>query len=306
MKIFLRILCYLMMCSVLFTLSACSQDDLKNSSDLEEGVGNIINGGYLKESGNIYYYANSDDQNKLYQMNKNSEKKTKLSDQVNSSVNIKIQMDKDHLFYLQNTLVNNNLKCTLYCYDLIKNLEIKLSNQNICSYVIHNNLIYFTTLDTLELFQMNLDGTNEQQLEQFDNIAFIQTHDNKLYVDFNEALCEIKLDGSSMTSKYINIHSNLTTYQSNAYFVGGQKNLCRVSLDMKQQESEIVTVSDFPIESFNIYKDSIYISTTEQKIYRTDLVGGSMEYVANGMNPILVENILFFIDLNGKLTSVPI
>ena len=308
------------MFSFLLVLSACSQDNLNLSSGLkgsvmsktvsnfieEDGAGNIVNGGYLKANESVYYYANSDDQNKLYQMNKNGDKKIKLSDKVNTTVNLKIQVLENHLFYLQNTLENIDLKCTLYCYDLQKNLEVKLSDKNICSYIIHNNSIYFTTLDTFELFQINLDGTNERQLEQFNYLSFVQIYNNKLYVDFDEALCAINLDGTNMTSKYINTHYNLIIYQNNAYFIGNQKNLYRISLDMEQQESEILKVLDTSIESFNILNNSIYISTTDQKIYRTDLAGGSMEYVANGMNPIIFENSLFFIDSNGKLSCVQI
>jgi len=90
-----NILKIIMILIILLTLTGCVSK--------EETIAASISGGYIPEHNGLYYFANPDDQNKLYQMDANFENTKKLSDLSSFSIMLHIEVSGDNLFYIQNS-----------------------------------------------------------------------------------------------------------------------------------------------------------------------------------------------------------
>ena len=287
-----------------------SPDTVKRELSQQDYVGNIVSGGggYIAENEGILYFANQDDQNKLYQMDENFENVEKLSDMVNDSVVIYIQFYDDKLFYLQTTKTDNDETpwiCTLYSYNLSTRREAKVLNENICGYAIHDNRIYYSTLDTKNLYSANVDGSDIQLLKEGQQWfpVSIQCSDGLLYYGWNESFFRSQLDGSD--SHAWDIFSNSFLVYDQDVFCISNGTLIKFSADSNDDIPEVIGLGISDVVCFTISEDTLYYATSDDKLYKSDLNGESIQFITAGYAPVVLKDVIFYFDSNDKMVSIP-
>ena len=316
----MKVLLVCILASILL-LSGCTNDAKKSwlndkpitQQDLN---GNLFSGGYVAEHSGYIYFANQEDENKLYQMNINGKNKIKLSDETNASPRLEIQIKNKKLFYLQNSEIGKYLAYTLYSYDLIQNSETKLSDKNICSYTFYQDFIYFTTKELQDndespasvyclskLFKMKSDGSDIKLMsDDYFDFAFAQITDDKLYIGHHESVLKNTLEGVSEKSWYAVPHLFVVYNKELYYMPYNETKLYKTSIDSELEGVEII---DKDVDFFTIYQNIIYFSTHDKKIYKADLDGNNQEFIVAGTAPIVLSETLFFYNKNDKIDSIP-
>ena len=301
-------------------LSGCisSIDENESSQSLsilqQDLNGNLISGGYLAEHDGFLYFANQDDMNKLYRMDDDGENKIKLSDQINTSYNLQIQFEEDKLFYLQSSGINQEPFYTLYSYDLIQNVEKKISDKNICSYAFQQNFIYFTTMEPQEdkqnntiyysskLFKMRLDGSDIKLMDgDYFDLAFVQTANNQLYIGHHESVVKNSLECVPEKTWYAIPHL-FVAYKEDLFYVPYYTTkLYRTSINTEVEGTQVI---DKDIAFFTVSQDEIYFSTFDKKIYKSDLEGNNLKFIVDGTAPILLSEFLFYLNPEDKMEKI--
>lgn len=287
-----------------------SPDTLKRELSQQDYIGNIVSGGggYIAENEGLFYFANQDDQNRLYQMDSNFKNVKKLSDTANDSVAIYIQFYDNKLFYLQTTRTENDdipWICTLYSYNLSTHQETRVLNENICSYTIYDDCIYYSTLDTKNLYRANMDGSGVQLFkdgEQWLQIS-VQYSDGLLYYGWNESLIKSQPDG---------FNSHIWGIFSNAFLVYNQEVFCisdgmliKFNTNNNDDVPEIVEFGISDVICFTISEDTLYYATFDEKIYKSDLDGKNIKFIADGYAPVVLKDFIFYFDRDNKMVSIP-
>lgn len=286
-----------------------SSDTVKREFSQQDYVGNIVSGGggYIAENDGVLYFANQDDRNKLYQMDANFENVKKLSDIANDSVSIYIQFYDDKLFYLQTTKTENDeipWICTLYSYNLSTCRETKVLNENICSYTIHDDCIYYSTLDTKNLYKANIDGSDVQLLKEGDQwlSVSIQYSDGSLYYGWNESLFRSQSDGSDLHAW--DIFSNaFLVYDQEIFCVSGGT-LLKFNANSNDGVPEVAELGISDVICFTISEDTLYYSTSDEEIYKSDLNGENIEFIADGYAPVVLKDMIFYFNSDDKMVSI--
>lgn len=285
-------------------------DTIKRELSQQDYMGNIVSGGggYIAENDGLLYFANQDDQNRLYQMDANFENLKKLSDMTNDSVVIYTQIYDDKLFYLQTTKTGNDETpwiCTLYSYNLSTRCETKVLNENICSYAIHDNRIYYSTLDTKNLYSANVDGSDIQLLkegEQWFPVS-IQCSDGLLYYGWNESFFRSRSDGSDLHEW--DIFSNSFLVYDQEVFCISNGTLIKFSADSNDDIPEVIGLGISDVVCFTISEDTLYYATSDDKLYKSDLNGESIQFITAGYAPVVLKDVIFYFDSNDKMVSIP-
>jgi len=285
--------------------SGCEKSPQKSSESLpilqQDLNGNLISGGYVAEYDKFLYFANSEDENKLYRMDMNGENKVKLSNLTNTSYNLEIQFEDNKLFYLQ----SSGIYYTLYSYDLIENVEKKISDKNICSYAFQQERIYFTTMEPQEdeqdtdivyysskLFIMRRDGSDVKLMdEDYFELAFVKTANEHIYIGHHESVTRNNLEGVSEKTWYA-IPNLFVVYNKDLYYVPYHTTkLYRTGIDTETEGNQII---DKDIAFFTVFQSEIYFSTFDKKIYKTDLDGNNLKFITDGTAPIVSNEFLFY------------
>jgi len=319
--------------TLVFSLCGCYQNEIYTESmhsgfsvpeiTSQDFVENVVSGGsgYIAEYDGLLYFSNPDDQNKLYQMDTNFENKVKLSDAANASGSFGIQFYNKQLFYLQSSKSGDNEDViwtyTLYSYDLVQRTETKLLHQNICSYTINNSWIYFSTMDTKNLYKAKLDGSNTRLL--YENGTWltmcVQVYDNKLYYSCDESLVQVDLSSSEETIYYLYCYSFLI--YKGQIFVNDFGNFGKTSInhnepiyENKEHETQYGSLyerqplTDNQVTCFTVFQNTIYFATFDDKIYKMDLDGNNLEFIVDGSDPIVLNEYLFYYNTEGKINSL--
>ena len=274
----------------------------------EDFTGNRISGGHVSVNGEYIYFANREDENKLYRMDKNGNNQLKLSDHPNVSQMLQIQFEGNNLYYLQSDMVENgDKKYSLYMLDINTNIETKLSEEKIYTFVIHEEKIYFSNsipaqynLSKSDLFKMDLNGENVELIKSFDYLSVFQISNDRLYVELEEGLAIMNLDGSESESKYLGLHFPVVVYGNNIYLIS--YGLSKTNLDVKNYDKKVIIEDE--VSSFTIFQGLIYYATTSNKIYKTDLNGKNTEFVTDGNSPIVYEQYIFYYNSANELMFI--
>ena len=298
---------------LLFTLCGCSTNiDSTLKTTQQDLTGNIVSGGggYMAYYDGLFYFANQEDGNRLYQMDVNLENKEKLSDKSNFSSRIQIQSNENKLFYLQNSKssADESFIWTLYSYDLVQRSESKVLDKNICSYTINDDWIFFSTIDTKELYKVKLDGSSMQLLYEGDPYipVSIQIYNDQLFYGWDEAIIRMNLDGTNLQS-WPTYPSLLHVYQQFVYYINMFSGaLCKFNPNENNTTTDDIILVDNDVLNFTISENVLYYTTIDNKIYEIDLNGNNTRYITDGTAPIVLGKYLFYYDINDKMVSIPL
>ena len=285
-------------------MSDVTSDISKIQIEQQDLSGNRISGGYVNICGDNIYFANRKDQNKLYKMNLDGSDISKLSDLANDSHKLQMQHHDNKLFYIQTNKAEGAMN-PLYMFDLNSGQEAKLVDENIYTFLISENNIYFTTLSThdnghleSDLFRMDFDANNIELIKEYDSPALIQISEDKLYVDLDEGLEIISFNGEVSASKYLGLHFPVLVYDGYTYIKSD--GLSRERLDV--DDSSPIAIIQRDVYSFTVYRNKIYYSTTDDKIYETNLDGKDEKFIGDGNLPIVCDGYIFYYSSDNKLT----
>jgi len=235
----------------------------------------------------------------------------KLSDHSNTSSQLSIQFSGNNLFYLQNINSDSNDNdwvYTLHSYDLTKRIETKLLNESICSYIIHENWIFFSTVDTKKLYRVNFDGTEKQLINEGDPwlTVSLQIFDNHLFFGWDEAIVKIGFDGVFKQSWCAYPYS-LLGYNQEMYYINSRSlNLEKIVTADDKALPDSTTIIENEVVSFTICRNILYYSTIDEKIYKVDLSGTHQEFISNGYAPIVTGDYLFYFSTDNNMIHIPI
>ena len=289
------------------TLSGCTKFfDTKTFE--QDSTGNRISGGFVAVHNDYIYFANLNYENKLFRMDMNGDNQVQLSDHPNVSHMLQMQFSENNIYYLQSDIAENGTnKYSLYMFDLDNHLETKLSDENIYTFVIYEEKIYFSNLvltqnnlSRSDLFRMDLNGENIELINSSDYLSFFQISNSRLFVELEEGIAIMNLNGSEATSKYLGLHFPVIVHEDNIYFIS--YGLSKTNLDIKSFDKQIIVEDE--ILAFTIYEEMIYYATTSNKIYKTDLNGQNTEFVTDGNSPIVYDGYIFYYSLDNELKFI--
>ena len=290
----------------------------------QDFTGNNLQGGYVAVHGGMFYYSNQDDENKLYCMDENGENETKLSDKPNIATWLFIQSDENLLFYIHTEKIEEgvlesgwtiSVRSTLYSYDLSSNVERKLVDNNIYTYVVSEGWIYFTTFDDNRLYKMKTDGSSKEILGEGWEPMAVQLCNDRLYYKHFESLRIMNLDGTGIIIFYYPMYAY---YAYNDEIFDGRGAITKRAIKedslIFSEEVEaaygefepVITILEEKISAFdyNIFHQRIYYSTPDGKIYRININGSNPEYIADGSAPIVFSDYVFYLDKDDRLAWV--
>lgn len=255
---------------------------------------NLLNGGLFTQADNVIYFANPNDNNKLYKMNANL---TKLQKLYNDKVSY-INAAGNYIFY---TRRNDKLKSTgnallslstTGLFRITKNGTdlgrlYEDPTQVACLY---GNNIYYQHYDQkrgLELYSTKIDGSESKKLKP-EAVAPYSVSNNTIYYsgwNREHQIHSMDIDGGNQRVIYDGNCTSVVKVGDYIYFLDMDKNynLCRVALDGGTPE----TVIKNKLATYNITNDGniiFYQIDDGQKngIYMYDLNSGTNSLIASG------------------------
>ena len=270
------------------------------------------NYGYVAEHNGNYFFANSDDENKLYQMDGNCKNLVKLSDFPNAGRGLKIQFVENKLLYLQ---ISNSLEgsppyvYTLYEYSLEKKSEMKLLNMNICDFLLYNERIVFSTIDEGGIYSANMDGTDVRKITGPFAPRGLHVYAGRLYYSHGEAFIREDFDGTNIVVLGPTFSLPPVLYGKHLYYIDfSRRGLHRLnvsSFDRSAYNYKTKTLVEENVESFTIKGGTLYYATRDNKIYRISLNGWGRTFITNGSGPIATGSRLFYYNEEGEMKHIP-
>ena len=268
-------------------------------------AGNLYNTGLFCESDNVVYFANPDDDYKLYSMQRNGSEVKKLCDDTASYINV----DSNYVYYVRNNTstgdsfsflhVNTNSLCRIKKEG--GNPKILDPDPSLyCSIV--GNYIYYLHYDkstATTLYRVKIDGKEKEQVDK--NPYFTCCTDgrfiyfNGLELDHNIYRYDTE-SGQKVQVLMANAWMPIVK-DGVAYYMDADNNYALVSQDLASQEKTVIT-SD-RVDCFTIYGDyAIYQKNDRENpaLMRVGLDGTGKEVISNGnyQNLSLVGNELYY------------
>lgn len=228
-------------------------------------AGNLYNGGTFCEYDGVIYFANPDDQNKLYSMDSDGKNLTKINDDVPGFINA----DDNYIYYVRN---NSRSSVSYDNFSFFQNALCRLSkdgksveilDEDPCNYAtLCGNYIYYLHYDeetASTLYKVKIDGTERQQVL---NYAIYTCSVNGQYIYFNGT----KTDGSlycldtATDQTYIvyecNSYKPIVNDTTDVYYLDISSDNALVHTDIKSSQS--LTLTNESIDIYNVYGDTIY------------------------------------------------
>ena len=255
---------------------------------------NLLNGGLFTQADNVIYFANPNDNNKLYKMNANLTKIQKLYNDKVSYINAA----GNYIFY---TRRNDKLKSTgnallslstTGLFRITKNgTDLGRLYENPTQVAcLYGNNIYYQHYDQkrgLELYSTKIDGSESKKLKP-EAVAPYSVSNNTIYYsgwNREHQIHSMDIDGGNQRVIYDGNCTSVVKVGDYIYFLDMDKNynLCRVALDGGTPE----TVIKNKLATYNITNDGniiFYQIDDGQKngIYMYDLNSGTNSLIASG------------------------
>ena len=310
----------------------------KIGPDALERTGNrVTGGGYIAEHEGQFYFANHEDNNKLYRMDTGFGEKQKLNDCQNDTFWLDIQFADDKLFYLQNTKTgegdNFEWETTLYSYDLIHGAETRVFDPGVStnSYVVYEGWIYYSSREEMELFKSRLDGSDVQLLiepygEQYDRcFNSLQIVEGRLFLNDAERILSFGLDylrpgavwddpemplPEGVVCPYLFLAYDQYVFYINRYtaefcrFNSADLSIISANTSGSNVSNPNMEVLGEGIREFTISENVIYYSTFDREVYKMGLDGKEPGFIEEGYAPNVIGNYLFFYDKNDKMVCL--
>jgi hypothetical protein len=253
-------------------------------------AGNLNNGGYFCQDGDMVYFANAYDNNCLYSMNVDETNMQKLSKSQVKYINA----GGDYLYYFQenstSTLDLGFVRQISGVYRLKKDGSDSFCISSDLSGIVKlvgNNLFYqhYDNTSGMTLYKSTTNKGNEEEIADYiinpssygiGYIFFNGTNDN-------HNLYQLNVNTNNITAIWDGNVWNPTYHHGYIYYMNISDNykLCRYSF----QDRTVETLTTDRLDHFNIYENTIYYqksSSSDPALKRMNLDGSNPEIVDEG------------------------
>ncbi len=254
-------------------------------------AGNLYNGGYFCEYEGTIYFANPDDENKLYSMDSNGKNIQKISNDMVGFLNV----DENYIYYVRN---NPRASVSFDNFSFFQNALCRLSkggknvevlDEDPCNYAsLCGNYIYYLHYDeqtASTLYKVKIDGTERQQIL---NSAIYTCSANGQYIYYNGMTTDGSLycldtatDHKSLVYE-CNSFKPIVNSRSDVYYLDVDQDNALVHVDI--DAGKPVTLTDDSIDLYNVYGDTIYYQN-----YKDNNESALCSIKSNGTSQTLIQ-----------------
>ncbi len=286
--------------AVILTFSACGNGYTEAEKNFRvERAGNIHNDGYITEYNGKYYFANKDDYDNLYVMDKNEENKKKLS---GNHYFYNLNICGDYIYYVSGS------PGKIYRVTTDGKNKEKLSNDNSYNLIRYDKYLFYRLSeddDWGKLCRIDLDGGNKKIL--CNSTYDFCIYDNVIYFGNMEdnTVCSINIDGTGKKTLVNSLGTNIDINAGKLYYSDDSRGGHIFSYDLKS-ETEAEICSD-KCWNLNLHKDWI--------IYRNQSDGGDLYCISydgsvkkrlvggNIVNIIVLDDDIFYRNVDDETYS---
>ena len=227
-------------------------------------AGNLYNGGQFSESNGTIFFANPDDEHRLYSMSSSGGDLKKLCDDTVMYINA----DDNYVYYVRSN-DSNKKNYTLFSYNRNslcrisrKGGRVTLLDPDPCIYAtLIGNYIYYLHYDTktaTTLYKIGIDGKDRKQVNN--SYLFTCSALDKYFYYNNPENGELyRFDSTTDQQSYVyhcNCYKPIVLEDNNAYYLDVDQNNALVHTNI-QSDNPITLSKDF-IEHYNVYGSYIY------------------------------------------------
>lgn len=270
-------------------------------------AGNLYNGGLFCEYDGTIYFANPNDNNRLYSMDTDGQHLKKLSNDVANYINA----DDHYVYYVRNN-VGDNLDYEFFSFYRNALCRIPKNGGNAaildtdpCNYAsLIGNYIYYLHYDKTDastLYKVKIDGTDRQQVRK-EAIFTCCTEGQYFYYNGNNTSGSIfRFDTANDSSSVIyegNCYKpTVDENGTNIYFIDGNQNNALVHTNT--QFTAPVPVTEDSIDAYNVYGDYIYYQKYDPNgsglcVIKSDGTGYQMIMQGDFKNIHVTSDYVFF------------
>lgn len=233
-------------------------------------AGNLYNAGMFCESNGTVFFANPDDNNRLYSMDPDGGNLKKL---CNDSA-MYINADDNYVYYIRNSQVSDTEYAVDALYSYSKNALCRISRDggrttvldyDPCLYAsLIGNYIYYLHYDTenaTTLYKIRIDGEERTRLS--DTYVFTCSSDGQyFYYDSNKNGSIYRYDTATDTTSPVydcNSYKPTVTSDGNAYYLDIDQDNALVHVNINSGEPTVLVPDS--IDLYNVYGSYIYYQT---------------------------------------------
>ncbi len=275
-------------------------------------AGNLYNTGMMCEYDGTLYFANPNDNYKLYSMDIDGKNLKKLNNDVPNYINV----DDNYIYYVRNN-IGDNIDYEFFAFFQNALCRIprdggntKILDTDPCNYAtLIGNYIYYLHYDTDEastLYKVKIDGTERKQVRK-EAIFTCSTEGQYFYYNgVNTSGSVYQFDSANDSSSSI--------YEGNCYkptvgkngtsifYIDGDKNNCLMHVDTTTDSVSIVTSDS--IDAYNVYGDYIYYQKYDNEasglcVIKSDGSGYQMIQEGTFKNIYVTSSYVFFTEYSS-------
>ncbi len=253
-------------------------------------ISNLYNSGMFCQYGDIIYFANPDDEFKLYSMDTSGENLKKINDDVPSYINA----DENYLYYVRdngddhtafsflNVDTNSLIRCNRNNGEKVKILDHAPSLYS----ALLGNYIYFIHYDeetASTLYRVKIDGTELSQVSSNPYYTCCTVGQYLYYSGMDNDHYLYRYDTETDSQSLVltqNVWMPVVT-GSYVYYMDIDEDyrLCRA--DLYNQTTEVLV--EERIDCFQVYDNGIFYQTNQDPgLYRCTLSGGGQTLISSG------------------------
>ncbi len=272
-------------------------------------AGNLYNGGMFCEHGGKIFFANPQDNNRLYSMDSNGENLKKLNNDVANYINA----DDNYVYYVRNnvgegiafeffTFFRNSL-----CRIPREGGEAVVLDSDPCNYAtLIGNYIYYLHYDEKEastLYKVKIDGTDKKQLSK-DAVYTCSANGQYFYYNGKNTSGSIFRFDTETDSATIIYEGNcykptIAENGTDIYFIDGNQDTALVRGTVGLKATKLVTTDQ--IDTYNLSGDYIFYQKYDKEnsglcMIKTDGTGYRMLKKGTFKQIHITEDYVFFTD----------
>lgn len=227
-------------------------------------AGNLLNGGKFCEYNGVIYFSNPYDMGRLYSMNSDCTKVTKLTDDCVNSINAYGK----HLYYLRNNRNTANQQSIISQGQMYAVVRYRLSNGNIKALATGystdlslsgNTLIYNTAVDGMDVTAtVQIDGSDKKVIADI-NVNNASIVDNFIYFSSNYDKHEVYTMSvnSGTTHLYLDSNTYMASRTEDAlYYIDLDNDYALTKIDLKTNLRSVITTDHVVL--YNVYDNVIF------------------------------------------------
>lgn len=234
--------------------------------------GNLYNEGTFCEYNGEIYFANPDDDYKLYSMDLTQKNVKKLCDDSVFFINA----DENYIYYIRN---NQNIKSDYFffsnnnnslCRFTKKNKSVKILDTEPCMYAsLCGNYIYYLHYDkenATTLYRVKIDGSDKKMVNKVPSLTCGALGQ---YIYYNGKVDDGNLYELDTTTNLVktliecNCYNPIVISKNDIYYLDVSKNNALIHTSINAEQP--TTLSNDTIDLFNVYGSTIYYQNYDQK-----------------------------------------